>query len=99
MKEIAKHKNITGREEGFIPAPPVTIHSYCRQGQSGDKSLFPAGDFLRLNMEFDFALSENGQPPAAQLHWEYCRCRKGLVPSQLVSHQHPHEFKTLPQAD
>ena len=33
MKEIAKHKNITGREEGFIPAPPVTIHSYCRQGE------------------------------------------------------------------
>ncbi len=50
MKEIAKHQKLTRREEGLVPAPPVTIHSSGVKERSGDESLFPTCDFLRLRM-------------------------------------------------
>ena len=56
-----KHQKITGREEGFNPAPRLRFTYTGVKERSGDKSLFPTCDFLMLGEKTDFF------PPKAKL--------------------------------
>ena len=57
-------KNFTGRDKGFIPALPLTIHTYWRKEGNGDKSLFPACNFPMFGELLDLGASQESQPIA-----------------------------------
>ncbi len=57
---------ITGWEEGFIPAPRSGFIQTCSKKKSGDKSLFPTCDFFIFGELTNFFLTK-AQPQMAKL--------------------------------
>ena len=53
----AQSQKITGREEGFIPAPRSWFTRTCRTKRSGDRSLFPTRDFFMFGEPTNFSLT------------------------------------------